>query len=683
LGYGCAALAWGVLAVLLLVRGSDRGLGRMLMLAVGVQTLWAALIALSLTQFALPIALVHLFDALRPFVWTALLIWMLKARAEPTPLRLGIALAASIALAQFLTPVLDLGAQMYFGFALVAAVLALLCVEQVYRNTLDSARWAIKFLCLAIFGIFVLEVVLLTDALLFGRLEYSWWSARGFANALLAPLIGVSAARMPDWRLDLRVSRKVVFHTATLLVSGIFLLAVSVIGYGLSLVGGEWGGVAQLVVIFAAAISVLALLASGNLRARARVMLAKHFFSYRYDYRAEWLKLTELIAQPDSSGEDARSLAQRSLQGLSDLVESPGSALWLRNDEGQWVCAAHHKLPNHPAFESGEPLIAFLIRTTWIVDIPEWQVEPSLYEGLQLPESMQSDPQAWLIVPLVLHDDLIGFVQLQKPVAPIALDWEVRDILKTAGRQVAGYLAVQETVEKLVQARQFDSFNRMSAFVVHDLKNLVAQLSLLLKNAARHRDNPEFQQDMLETIENVSDRMQALLLQLRVGAKPIEQAAPVSLTHALQAAIASKKGHPIEPLLHIDPTAEGVEVVAHRDRLERVVGHLIQNALEATPPGGTVRIDARCEPAGAVVQVIDSGRGMSRDFIETQLFKPFSSTKEHGMGVGAFESREYIREVGGSLAVESREGTGTTFTLRMPARPPAKARLQPSASVQH
>jgi putative PEP-CTERM system histidine kinase len=189
------------------------------------------------------------------------------------------------------------------------------------------------------------------------------------------------------------------------------------------------------------------------------------------------------------------------------------------------------------------------------------------------------------IVPLVLHDDLIGFVQLQKPVAPIALDWEVRDILKTAGRQVAGYLAVQETVEKLVQARQFDSFNRMSAFVVHDLKNLVAQLSLLLKNAARHRDNPEFQQDMLETIENVSDRMHALLLQLRVGAKPIEQAAPVSLTHALQAAIASKKGHLIEPLLHIDPTAEGVEVVAHRDRLERVVGHLIQNALEATPPG--------------------------------------------------------------------------------------------------
>ena len=135
--------------------------------------------------------------------------------------------------------------------------------------------------------------------------------------------------------------------------------------------------------------------------------------------------------------------------------------------------------------------------------------------------------------------------------------------------------------------------------------------------------------------------------------------------------------------MQIDPTAEGVEVIAHRDRLERVIGHLIQNALEATPIGGTVRIEARCDAAGAVVQVIDSGRGMSRDFIETQLFKPFSSTKEHGMGVGAFESREYIREVGGTLAVDSLEDAGSTFTLRLPVRQPAKARMQPTLGLPH
>jgi putative PEP-CTERM system histidine kinase len=283
------------------------------------------------------------------------------------------------------------------------------------------------------------------------------------------------------------------------------------------------------------------------------------------------------------------------------------------------------------------------------------------------------------MVPLVLHDQMIGFVQLQQPVTPIVLDWEVRDVLKTGGRQVAGYLAVQDTVEKLVQARQFDSFNRMSAFVVHDLKNLVAQLSLLLKNAARHRDNPEFQQDMLETVENVLERMQGLLRQLRVGTRPIEQAAAVPLVAALQAAIHAKQGNRVEPSLHVDPTVESVEVVAHRDRLERVVGHLIQNALEATPAGGSVRVSAQCERDTAQVEVTDTGRGMSREFIETKLFRPFSSTKEHGMGIGAFESREYVRELGGSLSVRSAEGAGTTFTLRLPVhRRNTEARALPA-----
>jgi putative PEP-CTERM system histidine kinase len=592
---------------------------------------------------------------------------MLRARTEAMPVRLTMALAASIATLQCMSMLLDLGPQLQYGTGLLAAILALLCVEQVYRNTVETARWAVKFLCLALFAMFVFEGVLYTDALLFGRFEYGWWAARGYANALIAPLVAISAARMPDWRLEMRLSRKVVFHSATLLASGIFLLAVSGIGYGLRFAGGAWGSVAQLVLLFAAAVGLLALIASGKLRARIKVLLNKHFFSYRYDYRNEWLKLTDLIAQPTQADDPQGSLAQRSLRGLAELVDSPASRLWLRNDAGSWVDTVRRNLSEREPMAGDEALPQFMADRNWIVDVHEWRAHPGRYDGLALPPWLTQDAQAWLMVPLVLHDQMIGFVQLQQPTSPIVLDWEVRDVLKTAGRQVAGYLAVQDTVEKLVQARQFDSFNRMSAFVVHDLKNLVAQLSLLLKNAARHRDNPEFQQDMLETVENVLERMQGLLRQLRVGTRPIEQAAPVDLLPALQAAIAAKRGHRIEPSLHIDHTVEAVEVVAHRDRLERVVGHLIQNALEATPAGGSVRVSAQCERDTVQVEVTDTGRGMSREFIETKLFRPFSSTKEHGMGIGAFESREYIRELGGSLAVRSTEGTGTTFTLTLPA----------------
>jgi putative PEP-CTERM system histidine kinase len=464
----------------------------------------------------------------------------------------------------------------------------------------------------------------------------------------------------------MRLSRKVVFHSATLLASGLFLLAVSAIGYGLRYFGGEWGGVAQLLVVFAAVVGVIALAASGRLRAQTRVMLAKHFFTYRYDYRTEWLKLTDLVARSAQSGSIDSTLSYRALQGLAGLVECQASALWLRTEQGSWVCDARRELPVREPIAADDSLPRFLAERHWIIDVPECRRLPERYQGLTLPAWLADDPQAWLIVPLELNDELTGIAQLQRPAASIPLDWEVRDVLKAAGRQVAGYLAVSQAVEKLVQARQFDSFNRMSAFVVHDLKNLVAQLSLLLKNAARHRDNPEFQRDMLETVENVLDRMQGLLMQLRVGTRPIEQPAPLMLAEVLAEAVESKRGIALQPALTVAASAVDVLVVAHRDRLERVIGHLVQNALEATPSSGSVRIEAESDGRDVTVNVIDTGTGMSREFIDTQLFKPFSSTKEHGMGIGAFESREYIREIGGSLAVASTEGRGSTFSIRLP-----------------
>jgi hypothetical protein len=647
-----------------------------LVAAVLCQVVWAIAMCASLTTLAPPRSFALLTEALRPAAWACFLIAMLWQGARRSTLLAAMGLSVALAAAHLAAQLLEQGPQQRFGAGLVGTVFGLLCVEQVYRNTPVARRWAVKFLCLALAALFAFDLVLYSDALLFGRLDFTWWAGRGYANALLAPLVAVTAARMPDWRLDIRVSRGVVFHSATLLASGVFLLTVAAIGYGLRFFGDAWGAVAQTLLAFASLVALVALIASGALRARLRVLVAKNFFTYRYDYRSEWLKLTELIAQPEQPGAAGGSLSQRALGGLAALVDSPAGALWLRGEDGAWACDARDGVPAREPIPADDPLPRFLARRHWIVEIPEWHAHRARYEDLVLPQWLVSDPDAWLIVPLVLHDQLVGLVQLQRPVAPVTLDWEVRDILKTAGRQVAGYLAVRQAVEKLVQARQFDSFNRMSAFVVHDLKNLVAQLALLLKNAARHRDNPEFQRDMLETVENVLDRMQGLLMQLRVGTRPIEQAAPLPLGDTLRTAIAAKKGLRLEPALDIAPEVEQAEVVAHRDRLERVVGHLLQNAVEATPPGGSVRLAARRDGRHAVVEVIDTGRGMSREFVETKLFRPFTSTKEHGMGIGAFESRDYVREIGGTLAVASTEGRGTTFTLRLPihgtASPPSR-----------
>jgi putative PEP-CTERM system histidine kinase len=655
-----------VLAALLTVRGSGRGIGRLLVAAVLVQVAWSAAMAVPPTRLDLPYIVVLLLDALRPLAWSSLLLAMLWAHRPGRPLVQGLALAVAIAGLHFCAPIFDDGPFARFGGGLLAAVFGLVCVEQLYRNTRDGQRWAVKFLCLALGSLFAFDLVLLGDALLFGVLDPRWWAARGYANALMAPLVAITAARTPDWRLDVQLSRHVVFHTSALLASGAFLLTVAAIGQGMRWFGGEWGAVAQTLVFFAACVSLAALIASGSMRARLRVAVAKHFFSHRYDYRAEWLRLTELLARAEPADAPQGTLSQRALQGLADVVDSPGGGLWLATEDGDWRCEARLGSGERESIGADDPLPRFLAQRRWIVDVREQRAHPERYGGLSLPHWLGDDSDAWVVVPLVLQDQLIGIAQLQRPVSPPPLDWELRDILNTAGRQVAGYLAVRQAVEKVVQARQFDSFNRMSAFVVHDLKNLVAQLALLLKNAARHRDNPDFQRDMLETVENVLDRMQGLLLQLRAGTRPIASAGPLPLGATLRAAVAARKGLPVETQLDIAQDAECLDVVAHADRLERVVGHLLQNAAEATPSDCPVRIIARRDGVHALVEVVDSGHGMSRSFVETQLFKPFNSTKEHGMGIGTFESREYLREIGGTLQVTSTEGKGSTFTLRLP-----------------
>jgi putative PEP-CTERM system histidine kinase len=239
----------------------------------------------------------------------------------------------------------------------------------------------------------------------------------------------------------------------------------------------------------------------------------------------------------------------------------------------------------------------------------------------------------------------------------------VYDLLKTAGRQAASFLAQMVATEALLEARKFDAFNRMSAFVVHDLKNIVTQLSLMMKNAQRLHANPEFQQDMLATVENSLERMRQLMAQLREGTTPAGTAFGVDLTGVIRRieAVASSRGRPVEVL-----TVGPIAARGHEERLERIVGHVVQNALDATDPSG--RVWLRLDRLGGMARLVvgDTGHGMTSEFVRDRLFKPFQTTKPAGMGIGAYESFQYVQELGGKISVDSEPGQGTQVTLLLP-----------------
>jgi putative PEP-CTERM system histidine kinase len=485
------------------------------------------------------------------------------------------------------------------------------------------------------------------------------------------PLVAVATARNTGWTVDLHISRNVVFHSTALVVSGAFVLAVSAAGYLVRYFGGEWGTALQVELLFAAVMAVALIATSGRFRSRLRVFVSKHFFSYRYDYREEWLRFTRTLAQEGSS----QRLPERVLMALCDLLESPGGALWLHEEGRGFVPAGRFNAVQPDGIEDASGSLArFLARSGWVVELADYAAEPAKYRDLELPGWLTSMPAAWLVAPLPSGSELVGFAVLSTPRAPISVDWEVRDLVKTASRQAASYLAQARASEALLEARKFDAFNRMSAFVVHDLKNLVAQLSLLLRNAERHRDNPEFQRDMLETVEHVVTRMNGLMLQLRTGSKPVERPHAVDLAPLVRRVCKGKQGgdHPID----VDIAAE-VATRGHDDRFEHVIGHLVQNALDASAPGEAVRVSLGRDGSTAVLEVTDRGVGMTPAFVRERLGKPFQSTKPAGMGIGVYESSQYVASVGGSLSIDSEPGRGTRVRVVLPLHDNALADAEP------
>ena len=612
-------------------------------------------------------------DALRYAGWYGFLLLLLRRGGGLGTGRVGALLAVSVLLAVFAIVLqlqlsgdpapdaLDRAQRWSRQVWMVMPVFALILLEQVFRNATPDARWNIKPLCVGLAGVYLFDIYVFSQAVMFNQVDTDALRIRYSVHALVTPLLLLSITRRDDWVSKISLSPKAVFHSAAFLIIGLYLLFMSAVGYYIRFFGGEWGRALQVGLVFLGLISLLFLAMSGSMRATLKVFLGKHFFRYRYDYREEWLKFTNTLSHRNSQKE----MGVQVIRGLAEMLESPAGGLWLRSPgKDVFTQAAHWNMPASEGSEAADSaLCTFMLTSGWVVNLEEYRSYPGRYGQMKLPPWLSSVPHAWLIVPLQVGPSLIGFVVLASARTRVEVNWEVNDLLRTAGLQAAGFLAQMQATEALLEARKFDAFNRMSAFVVHDLKNIVTQLSLMMKNARRLGNNPEFQEDMLLTVENALDRMRQLMLQLREGATPTGATLGVDLSAIVDTMVAMARGR--GRVLDVE-CKERVATRGHQDRMERVVGHLVQNAFDATDPLGRVwlRLDRLVGQARLVVG--DTGQGMSPEFIQERLFKPFQTTKQAGMGIGVYESFQYIQELGGKIDVQSEVGVGTVVTLLLP-----------------
>ncbi|KAB7648294.1 XrtA/PEP-CTERM system histidine kinase PrsK [Polymorphobacter fuscus] len=676
-----AAFSFASLAIAATFR-QHRRMAYLLAVAAALTAGWALVFVFAVRGDAVAMRALTLAETVRSTTWIAFLLvvlrpsWQLDQRG-----RLSFLIAGGLGFVVALQLVLDaLGVadsaqqgqqtaigQLFIISRLTVAMSGLVMAHNLYLQSAASGRSGGRMLAIGVGGILVYDLNLYTLAFLLPPVSPDLFNIRGAANSITVPLLLLSAREA--WVARVQVSRQVVFHTLSFTMIGFYLIAMAALAYGLRLAGGNWGLLLQVSFLFATIILGFVVLFSPRFRAALRVTIAKNFFAYKYDYRQEWPRFIATVSQ---TGTSAGTLQERVIQAVCAVVDSPGGVLLIPDDVALTPAAEWHlKAGNVAPVPHDSGMARFLASRQRVIDFDEMRADFGDYDDVILPYWAVADRRIWLGVPLIHLDSLAGFLVLERSMVDRALNWEDFDLLRTLGRQAASYIAESSTQVALDEAGKFEEFNRRFAFIIHDIKNLVSQLSLVARNAERHADNPAFRADMVATLQSSVGKMNDLLARLapRVTARGEAVAERVALLELLRQVVAIKRLAHRPLTLHVggDETMDGeLTIFGDSGRIEQLLLHLVQNAIDASDPEAPITLTARRDGGSAVIDVADRGTGMSQRFIAQELFKPFRSTKPGGFGIGAYEAREIARSHGGRLEVESREGQGSNFRIVLP-----------------
>ncbi|GAA0277979.1 PEP-CTERM system histidine kinase PrsK [Alteraurantiacibacter aestuarii] len=547
-------------------------------------------------------------------------------------------------------------------FRLLFCTGALVLVHNLYAGASPAARQNLRWAAAAMATLWLYDLNLYTIAYLSADTPEVLFELRTLALVVAVGLLAFGTMRS-EREMRFQPSRSFAFRSFSLLIIGSYLVIMVMIAQGLAYAGSDFGRFLQIGFVVLASAIALTLLPSRKMRSLLRVTIAKHLFQHRYDYRAEWLRFTDTIGR---AGSQSAPLRERAVQAVADVTDSPCGLLLTPREDGGMAVDARWQWPDIavPALAMEADGVRFFEESQFILDLDD--LRSGRAQGIPAaasPQWLLDDQEAWALVPLLHFERLVGIVVLSRAPAARMLDWEDFDLLRVIGRQLASYLAEQSSQDALGEAQRFDEFNRRIAFVMHDIKNLASQLSLLARNAEKHAEKPEFRADMLLTLRNSTDKLQALLARLgRYGGQGGGANVQIDLNQVIQRVVGQYKGK--HELVAVERSA--CHVMGDAEALEQALVHLVHNAIEASNAGTPVFLDLRQDGTNVIVEVVDSGCGMSPEFVRTKLFKPFHSSKQGGFGIGAFEARELVRAMGGRLDVESREGMGTRFLLRFP-----------------
>lgn len=679
--YLSCAIAFALVALVLYLHRPTRLQFPILPVCVISAMVWAILSTAYAAGFTANYAYVTVAEVINNALWIVCFVKLLKFGRQSKEKRwffhrgfyafTGCILFSLLAIAVIQVLDLKIGYNVYlntycYSALVLTAVLSLSLIEQIYRGSIGHQRWRLKFLCIGMGIVYSYDFYMYANAAILDNISIGIWQARGAISTLVAPLILLSALRHHKWQAEILPSRAVIFKTTIFVSSGVYLLAMMMVSYFIREWAGTWGDALQILFFTGSLVLLAMMLSSGRARAWTKVFISKNFFKLRYDYREEWIRFSLLMYAND----DERQLTTRVIKALADMVESRKGVLFEWEDKRGYVLKDcwHSPFPNQEVVIEPGPFTDYLQQSQRALEIPSHLSENDrAFSFVSVPQAIRQFSWAWLLVPLLHGNRLHAFVILAHPrVAFFNVNWEVLDLLSMAGRQAVICLVQERNAEALAIARQFEGFNRLSAFVVHDLKNVQSQLKLMQSNREKHENNPAFIRSVFNTIEHATDKIDRLLLQMR-DREQLLSPQTIHVATALQKVIQlTNHRHPV-PRMDWQIMNGDIQVLGDEDQLVNVLCHLVENAQQATPEHGEVVLTVALIDEKLSIAIRDTGCGMDAEFLHGDLYKPFITTKgEKGMGIGVYEAKEYVHHVGGRLSVETIKDQGSTFTLEFP-----------------
>jgi putative PEP-CTERM system histidine kinase len=555
----------------------------------------------------------------------------------------------------------------FFVVFLLAGVLILMNLEKTFRASTGAIRWQIKFILLGLGSLFAVRIYTGSQTLLYSTLNPLLSAFNAGALIVATLLILVSLLRSRQFNVNIYLSQTFLYNSLIVLIVGIYLISVGILAKAIQYLDSGQGLFFKSLLIFLLLLGLTIFILSEEVRHRLRVFVSRHFGLPEYDYRREWREFTKRT----TSLVDIHQLSSAVVKMVAETFGVSSASIWLFNEmEGDFALSGSTLLSRIQArrlklpAESRQEVISEIRGQSKPIDFSRSEVRWVSEFKKANPEYFEED-RIICCIPLAINENFLGLLTLNHRMTGKPFSQEDFDLLKTLADQAAGSLFNIRLYEHFRQAKEIEAFQTMSAYIMHDLKNLASTLSMTLQNLPIHHDNPEFRRDALRMMQQGVTKVNNLcshlsMLSEKIELNPIETDLNELVDTSFSClngtgGLSFAKDFQLLPRLLIDP-----------EQIQKVLTNLILNAKEAISMDGEIRVSTSPRDGWAMVSVSDNGCGMSKEFIEQSLFRPFKTTKKQGMGIGLFQSKMIVEAHNGRIEVESEEGRGTTFRVFLP-----------------